>query len=95
MTTGSEDLDQELAANVIGRKRPERLRKTMANTSRYIRTDRRSQTKWGTLSSNKSTRSGKESYLKTRCLVWSSLQLLVQQTQNSDNNGLAKHDISS
>jgi hypothetical protein len=41
LTSGSVRLDQEPAANVIGRKRPERLKKTMANTSRYIRTDRR------------------------------------------------------
>jgi hypothetical protein len=39
MTSDSAHLDQEPAANVIGRKRPERLRETMANTSRYIRTE--------------------------------------------------------
>jgi hypothetical protein len=34
------DAKQEPAANIIGRERPERLRKTMTNTSRYIRMDR-------------------------------------------------------
>jgi hypothetical protein len=35
----------ESAANAIERKRPERLTKTVANTSRYLSTDRRWETK--------------------------------------------------
>jgi ribonuclease HI len=85
LTSGSACLDQEPAANAIGRKRPERLTKTMATTSRYIRTDRRWETKKDMLSSKKSTRSRKESYLKTRCSVRSSVQLLdvTQLEKNS------------
>jgi hypothetical protein len=52
-------LDQEPAANVIGRKRPERLTKTMVNTSRYLRMNRRWETKKDMLSSKKITRSRK------------------------------------
>jgi hypothetical protein len=48
----------------------------MANTSGYIRRDRIWERKWDMLSSKKKTRSGKESYIKTRCSVRSSLQLL-------------------
>jgi hypothetical protein len=50
------------------------------------------------LSSKKSTRLGKESYLKIRCSVRNSLQLLEQCNRiktidrNSDNNGITKHD---
>jgi hypothetical protein len=38
LTSGSARSNQEPATNVIERKRPERLTKTMANTSRYLRT---------------------------------------------------------
>jgi hypothetical protein len=66
LTSGSARLDQKLAPNVIERKRPERLTKTMANTPRYLQTDRRLEKKKDMLSSKKSTRSRKEIYLKTR-----------------------------
>jgi hypothetical protein len=66
-------------------KRIERLT-NMTNTSRYLRTDRRWETKKDMLSSKKSTRSRKEFYLKTRCSVWS----IIRAIQSKRNN---RHEI--
>jgi hypothetical protein len=72
LTSGSARLDQEPAANIIGRKRPERrLWQTRQDIYGRIE-DRRVKT---------NIRSIKEFYLKTWCSVRSSLQLLEQSNR--------------
>jgi hypothetical protein len=86
LTSGSARLDKEPAANDIGRKRAERLTKTMANTSKYIRTDRKWETKQDILSSNKSTPSRKESYLKTRSVFSAEQSAIIEAIQSEKNS---------
>jgi hypothetical protein len=69
VTSSSAHLDQKPAASVIGRKRPERLTKTMEDYGR-IEDGRQSKICYH-----------HEFYLKTRCSLRSSLQLLKQSNR--------------